>query len=174
MKYIKQYAAFMIGLVIIDQLVKIIIYNFFFIKNIDILDNIIRFHPKFNTNLSWGGNYISLFSNMSFAVIANVIVIALFISGYAYYRSKNSSAGFVGNLIYIFGLAGAVCSFVDKIIWGGSLDFIQIPHLFTFDLKDCYLTVAECLFLFVGIKHSNEISFTDYIKWCLSRIKPMK
>lgn len=36
---------------------------------------------------------------------------------------------------------------IDKLFWGGSLDFLQIPTLFIFDLKDCYLTVAEVIFV---------------------------
>ena len=51
----------------------------------------------------------------------------------------------------ICGISGCLCSLIDKLFWGGSLDFLQIPTLFIFDLKDCYLTVAEVIFVAIGI-----------------------
>ncbi len=169
MKYVKQSLMILFGLVAIDQIVKIIIHYFFFYSETDILGNIIRFRPIHSTNLSWGGNYISLFSNMGVVVAINLLVIALFISGYSFYRSKKPISSIPANMTYVVGLAGSICSLVDKVIWGGSLDFIQIPFLFTFDIKDCYLTIAQCLFIYIGIKHHKEISVTEYIKWCFKK-----
>ena len=66
-------------------------------------------------------------------------------------------------VIMICGIAGSLCSLIDKLFWGGSLDFLQIPTLFIFDLKDCYLTVAEVIFVVIGILHSKEISVKEYL-----------
>ena len=38
--------------------------------------------------------------------------------------------------------AGAVCSLIDKIFYGGSLDFIGIIPLFIADIKDIYICIA--------------------------------
>lgn len=73
------------------------------------------------------------------------------------------------NILYIFGMAGAFCSLIDKIFWGGSLDFLQIGQLFICDLKDCYLTVTECYILVIGIRHEKEISFKEYIDYFLKK-----
>ena len=59
---------------------------------------------------------------------------------------------------------------IDKLFWGGSLDFLQIPTLFIFDLKDCYLTVAEVIFVVIGILHSREISVKEYLHFCCMNI----
>ena len=169
MKYLKRYLGSILCLVLIDQLVKVIIYFFYFDYERDIIGNIVRFRPIQNTSLSWAGNFINIFSNMSIVVSINILVIALFISGYSFYRSKRNTPSMAANLIYIFGLAASLCSLVDKVFWGGSIDFIQIPVFFTFDLKDCYITVSACLFLVLGLRYQKEISTKDYLKWCFKK-----
>jgi signal peptidase II len=49
--------------------------------------------------------------------------------------------------IFTFLFAGEFCSLIDKIFWGGSLDYVLLEHFFIFDLKDVYLTVFEILFI---------------------------
>ncbi len=68
------------------------------------------------------------------------------------------------------GLAGTICSLIDKLFWGGSLDFAD-TKLFIFDLKDCYLTVAEIIFVVIGILHNREISMKEYIYFCYRQFK---
>lgn len=167
MKYLKPYLFPVSGFIVLDQFLKIIIYCFFFDIQTEILGNMVRFRPVFNTNLSWGGNYIPILSEMVIVVFLNILIIVLFLSGYAFYRSKKPEFNACIDIIYVIGLAGSFCSLVDKIIWGGSLDYIQIVGLFTFDLKDCYLTIAQCLFVLIGIRYHNKISVKEYIKWCI-------
>lgn len=169
MKYIKQHLWPISGLMVFDQAVKVVIYYFFFNIHTEILGNMVRFRPVFNTNLSWGGNFSVILSDMIVVVLLNMLIIALFLSGYAFYRSKRRKSSAWVDLIYITGLAGSLCSLIDKVIWGGSLDFIQLPALFTFDVKECYLTIAQCLFVCIGLKHHKEISVTEYVKWCVRR-----
>lgn len=72
-------------------------------------------------------------------------------------------------IIMICGISGCLCSLIDKLFWGGSLDFLQIPTLFIFDLKDCYLTVAEVIFVAIGILNSKEISVKEYLHFCCNK-----
>ena len=72
-------------------------------------------------------------------------------------------------MIMICGISGCLCSLIDKLFWGGSLDFLQIPTLFIFDLKDCYLTVAEVIFVAIGILNSKEISVKEYLHFCCNK-----
>ena len=74
-----------------------------------------------------------------------------------------------GKMIMICGISGCLCSLIDKVFWGGSLDFLQIPTLFIFDLKDCYLTVAEVIFVVIGILNSKEISVKEYLHFCCNK-----
>ena len=70
-------------------------------------------------------------------------MILLYITAYNYYRSKVDDANILFTVLFITGLAGSICSLVDKIFWGGSLDYIQLYNLFIFDLKDCYSLVHK-------------------------------
>lgn len=89
-----------------------------------------------------------------------------------FYKTKRTKTSFSVTLIMIFGLAECLCSLIDKLFWGGSLDFLQIPNHFIFDLKDCYLTVAEVLFVIVGILHSKEISVKEYLQFYYKKLRP--
>ena len=171
MRYVKQFIGRIILLVVLDQVVKLIISKWFMNKDFNIIGNIISFHPKQNLNLTWGGNFIGILSNMWVAVFINTLVIVVLISGYSFYRSKKNNASMSVNILYIFGMAGAICSLIDKIFWGGSLDFIQIGQLFICDLKDCYLTIAECYFLVIGLNHEKEISGKEFINYCFKKKK---
>lgn len=137
----------------------------------DIIVGILRFSPILNTNLSWGGNFVNSLSSQLVTVLLNMLVLFVFLSGYLLYRAKRVEVSFSVITIMIFGLAGCLCSLVDKLFWGGSLDFLQIPSFFTFDLKDCYLTVAEVLFVIVGISYNKEISVKEYLNFCCNKFK---
>ncbi len=173
MKNIKPLLPFIIVLCIVEQFIKVMIYYICYDADVDIIGNLLRFRPIQNTNYSFGGNYIDVFSHLGVAVVINILVILLLVSGYNFYISRKHTIGKGVRFIIVFGLAGAVCSLIDKVIWGGSIDYIQLPGLFTFDLKDCYLTVAEVLFLIIALKHSREISVGAYGRWCVDRIKQM-
>lgn len=168
MKYLKKYII-PIGLcIILDQIVKIIIYHYFFNLDMDIVGNIIRFNPTINHNLSWGGNFIALFRNFGFLIFINLLLVLLITSCFSFYRYKKSNTSMYVILLYIFALSGCFCSLIDKVIWKGSLDFIQFSGLFIFDIKDVYLSIFQILFVFIGIKNSKEISTVEYLKWCIN------
>ncbi|MHB1154804.1 MAG: signal peptidase II [Eubacteriales bacterium] len=66
---------------------------------------------------------------------------------YLWIQKKNLLDGML-----TFFVAGFLCSFVDVMYWGGSLDYIQLFDWFTFDIKDCYLTFGLIyLILYTGI-----------------------
>lgn len=169
MKNFKPFIKPIIYLAAVDQLIKIIISTTFMQNEFNMIDQCLRFKPTLNTDLSWAGNYIEIFSNPIITVLANVLVIFLFLTGYMLYKTKRETTSAPVNIIMICGLAGCFCSLIDKLFWGGSLDFLQIPGLFIFDLKDCYLTIAEVLFVIIGIPHSKEISIKEYVQFCYQK-----
>lgn len=169
MKYLKQYGLWIAALIAIDQLVKLLIHTFCFDESFTILEELLRFRPIVNTNLSWGGNFFAVLRSPILINIINILAILLILAGYSYYRSRVATAGRWVNLVYITGLAGCLCSLIDKLFWGGSLDFVQIPGFFTFDLKDCYLTAAEIIFVVLCIKHQKEIRARDFLRYCFKR-----
>lgn len=168
MKYLKRYIVPISSCIILDQLVKIIIYNHFFHEEFDVIGNIIRFRPVINVNLSWGGNYFAILRHFEFVIIVNVFAIILFLAGFLFYRYKRAKTTFIIELIFTLGISGCICSLIDKVIWKGSLDFVQIPGFFTFDIKDTYISIFEVIFIFLVIKYRNEISTREFFRWLLS------
>lgn len=59
----------------------------------------------------------------------------------------------------IFIISGAICSCIDVIFWGGSIDYIELFHWFIFDLKDFYITISSVLMVLYVM-----FFIRDYIK----------
>ena len=156
-------------LVLIDQMVKIVISKVFMKYEFDIIAKVLRFNPELNTRLSYAGNFFELLSSPFVTILLNVFVLFLFLSGYMLYQAKRAHTSFWVKMIMICGISGCLCSLIDKVFWGGSLDFLQIPTLFIFDLKDCSLTVAEVIFVVIGILNSKEISVKEYLHFCCNK-----
>ena len=49
--------------------------------------------------------------------------------------------------VLFFIVAGALCSLIDKVFYGGSLDFIGISNLFIADIKDIYINLGLLFFI---------------------------
>lgn len=137
----------------------------------DIIVGVLRFNPVLNTRLSYAGNFIDILSSPFITISLNILVLFVFLSGYLLYKTKRTHTSFQVKLIMVFGATGCLCSLIDKVFWGGSLDFLQIPNFFIFDLKDCYLTVAEVIFVIIGFLHSKEISVKEYLQFCCKKFK---
>lgn len=170
MRYLKEQALRIIALVVIDQAIKIVIYKCFFALRLNIIGDLVIFYPKQNTKMSWGGHFIEILSDKGVTVAINLLILLIFMTAYNYYRTKKPAGSLGVKLIYVFGLAAVVCSLIDKVCWNGSLDYIALKGLFIFDLKDCYITVAEVLFVFIAIKYNAEFSIRDYLKWCIKKL----
>lgn len=133
-------------LMLIDQGIKLIINQFFFNKNFDIIHNYLSFNPIINTDGSWINARFNFGINFDFLIIVNFLALFIFIECYRYYlytRHKD----FFSDICFIFITSGALCSLIDKLFYGGSLDFIGISNLFIADIKDIYINLA--IFFFV-------------------------
>ena len=64
------------------------------------------------------------------------------------FRSKYKNIkNFWTDLCFIFIFSGALCSLIDKLFYGGSLDFIGISDLFIADFKDIYINLGLLFFI---------------------------
>lgn len=90
----KPYMIPVASLLLVDQVIKIIISSAFMQYDFDVINNFIRFNPQINTDLSWAGNYINIFSNLLVTVLLNVLAIFVFLSGYLLYRAKKKQTRF--------------------------------------------------------------------------------
>ncbi|EGT3617600.1 signal peptidase II [Clostridium perfringens] len=143
-------------LMILDQGVKFIIYKWFFNTHFDIIDNFLSFQPIINTDGSWLNVRFGAGISFGFLIVLNLIALFIFFECYRYYV-HNGHKDFNSDMCIVFIMAGALCSLIDKVFYGGSLDFIGISNLFIADFKDIYINLAILFFVLC-------IYFNDYWK----------
>lgn len=147
---------FILGfLVVIDQTIKVIIYNNFF-DNV-IKNPLIGFRPNFNEDIS--PLNVLLRINIPVYVYIIIGVICSIIGIYIYlYMKKNSLTNIYMEIFYILLLAGIIDSVLDKILWGTSLDYIELFSRFIIDLKDIYIVLGAISFSISMIKISRNMN----------------
>jgi signal peptidase II len=133
-------------LMLIDQGVKLVIKLFFFDKYFEIIPKFLSFDPIINTDGSWLNARFGLGVGFTALIIFNVVSLILFIEIYRYYLSKGNK-DFWSDMSFLFIMSGALCSLIDKIFYGGSLDFIGISNLFIADIKDMYINLGILFFI---------------------------
>lgn len=154
-------------LMVIDQGIKLIIKQFFFNDFYEIIKGFLYFDPIINTKGSWLNARFNFGVGFIPLIVINAIALFLFLELYRYYLSKNSKNFWVDSA-FIFIIAGALCSLIDKVFYGGSLDFIGISNLFIADLKDIYINMGLLFFIMfiykIGYFKEDDTSFKDDIK----------
>lgn len=143
-------------LMIIDHGIKIVIKLFFFNYYFSIFNGFLSFNPIINTDGSWLNARFGTSVSFPILIMLNIIALIIFVELYRYYRSKGNKNIF-SDLTMIFIVAGALCSLVDKIFYGGSLDFIGISNLFIADFKDMYINIG-ILFLIILLYNNGFFS----------------
>ena len=152
----KQIFIYFFILMIIDQGIKIVIKLFFFNSYFDIFNGFLSFNPIINTDGSWLNARFGTSVSFPILITLNIIALVIFIELYRYYKSKGHKNIF-SDLAMIFIVAGALCSLIDKIFYGGSLDFIGISNLFIADFKDMYINIG-ILFLIILLYNNGFFS----------------
>lgn len=145
----------------LEQGLKVVINNYSLLVTTPILRPWLYFSPMFNRDYSWINSMLKLNLGRWFHII---LVAGLLIFVYLFYRFIQYSlkTDRLINTTFAFLFAGAICSLIDKVFWNGSLDYIQVRGMFTFDLKDAYINVFIGLFVLMvvtnhrGIRQVNE------------------
>lgn len=155
-------------LMIIDQGIKIIIKFFFFDNYFEIIPKFLSFDPIINTEGSWLNARFGVGVGFPLLIIINALALILFLELYRYYIHKGNK-DFWADLCFIFIFSGALCSLIDKVFYGGSLDFIGISDLFIADIKDIYINIGILFFIMTIYKKgylndTEETSFKDDMK----------
>ena len=134
----------LISLIILDQSVKCVVH-FFFMKQRYVL-KVIGFTPLLNKNqLSLFNHELSM-NRMKLLIIINILAIAVVIAlPYILKRKKECHKSL--NLLCLLLLAGSICSLIDKLVYGGSIDYILFYN-HVYDIKDLYLFGAVIPMLF--------------------------
>lgn len=148
-----------------DQGIKILIKLLWFNQDFPIINGMLYFRPIINTDGSWLNARFGTSVNFPILITLNIFAIFIFIEVYRYYLHK-SNKDFWADMCFIFVSCGAICSLIDKIFYGGSLDFIGVSNLFIADIKDLYINLGILFFALTmfnnGYLSSNEdTSFKD-------------
>jgi len=144
---------------LIDQLIKIIIKLFYFNNNFTIVQDMLSFSPIINTEGSWLNARFNTSISFTFLIVINALALLLLYELFKYSLSKNYKS-FWCDIAFIFLFAGALCSLIDKVFYGGSLDFIGICNLFVADIKDIYINIGLYSFI-IYTYHSGYLTSED-------------
>lgn len=167
----KQFIGFTTLLIFIEQWIKLIINKSYLSANYPILEPYLYFKPMFNRDYSWINSLFQLGMDKWLHIVLVTIIMVLIVLVYNYLTFKELNTKLVSTS-FAFLLAGGICSFVDKVFWDGSLDYIYLRNYFTFDLKDLYidifigLIIAMFVFDYKGFRKSDDDGFVkDFINY---------
>ena len=146
-------------LIIVDMLIKAIVTGFFMGKRKLFFGGLFGFFPHINKEqmginheLAKIGMHISNGANIILNILLIIVVGGLLIR---LNRKKIYGREFaIGSCI---GMAACICSLLDKIIWGGSPDYMYIINAFIIDLKDIYMFagVIMCFSIYLRTELKN-------------------
>lgn len=114
------------ALVIVDQIIKIIMYN----SKIQIINSI-----------GWGIgvlNNTKSGDNLAYILILIIAVIALV----RYIKSNNSYIKMDSRIILSFSIAGAISNAIDRVWNGGTINYINIPNFSALNLAYVYFIIT--------------------------------
>ena len=137
-----------ICLVLADQVIKLIIANFFIDTKFYLIEPILGFRPVFNAQYSYFNSILKL--NLGLLPHAILLIFAqiIILLCYRYYRFLQHSSKSLIDISFIFGQSALICVFCGFFFWkAGILDFIYL-YFWTVDLKDIYINVFAILFFF--------------------------
>lgn len=146
-------------LVLLEQAIKLVIdLNQW--TTLTLIPNIVSFDPVVNRHLSFFHSILKITPSRGFRLVFLFILIVLFALIYDYIHIK----GIMNRIIcimFVFVFAGFICSFIDTLVWNGSLDYIRLHGLFVFDLKDIYITIPEVSLYTSAVIYRRQIKTLD-------------
>ncbi|MBR1822894.1 MAG: signal peptidase II [Ruminococcus sp.] len=145
-------------IVSLDMAVKLIVTRFFMGTKLLLFGGIIGFKPHINRE-QMGINMELSRLGMSISNEANIVVnILILITVGALlwrlnYKRIYGKPFAVGSAI---GIASCICSLYDKIIWGGSPDYIYLLNKYIIDLKDIGLVTGSLICVITFFKTERD------------------
>lgn len=151
---IRTIALWTIGLVVIEQIIKLIISGYYRDIHFDIIPSLLEFKPTLNNKSFYWLGLMNIDVGRWARLTTGIICLGMLCLFYLYMRRilKKEKWMDVG---FIFGFAGILCSSCDNIFFGGSWDYIYLKPLFVFDLKDVYLNCFVFLLLIGCVKNQK-------------------
>lgn len=167
-------------LVLLDQSIKLLIKQYLYTTNFNIIGEIVQFKPKLHEKYSWINSLFDVGIGSTAHILLVLIITILLCIGYRFLRSMYQ----LHKLVYVSlltAISASICSFIDKVFWGGSLDYILLKDLFIFDLKDIYITLFQILcicFLVINYRECKSISnkkiYSDFKQYIKSEVEAIR
>jgi signal peptidase II len=146
-------------------------------KSYKILFGFVRFEPMINSKYSWINSMLDLGIGKTMHVILGILALMVILLVYSFIGKMYSKTKLT-DFLFMCLISAAICSLIDKLFWGGSLDYIQFKGLFTFDLKDVYVTTFEVLLISMLVFNYKKIwsieekqIFNDFKKYISMLVK---
>jgi signal peptidase II len=135
-----------IFIILFDQITKFLVEKYLYFKQISIIDNVLLFTYLQNRGGAWG-----IFNDIPllFIVLIPIIVIGLFL--YAM-RSKNKIEVVSVSMI----IGGALGNYIDRLIRGYVVDFIDFRVWPVFNVADIFVVVGGLLLILSAILIKND------------------
>jgi hypothetical protein len=136
-------------LVFIDQIIKIVINNYFLDTGFVIIPPVFEFRPVFNAKGPYfTAHLLKLNIDLNIVCVFYAVVLCLIIILHNKIRKAKNNTVFL-DFMFILAIAAHVCALAGFMFWKkGCLDYIYLKPLFVFDLKDLYIDCFICLFGF--------------------------
>ena len=166
-------------LITIDQLIKIVIYNYFLETSFVIIPSLFEFSPLFNGIHSYANVLLNDYFNIDLGLWIHVIFFLIYqgfiLLFYDFLRSKLRKDSMILDLAIVFQISSMICALIGNLIWEkGTLDYIYLKPLFVFDLKDlfnsCFVVMIP-LTLLIHRKQFDSIKMVDLIMHPIKRLK---
>jgi len=163
---------FTAALIALEQGIKLIINSSYLQSNTPILPPWLYFNPMFNRDYSWFNSMLQLGVGRLMHIVITALILSLIFVVYKFLNRRTKTSRLT-DAAFGFIFAGAICSFIDKVFWNGSLDYILVEGFFTFDLKDVYINTFNGLLVLMlvidhrGIRTSDDSQvLKDFLKFC--------
>ena len=141
----KHLIIYVLILTLIDQLIKIFIFNSFELRfQFHIIEGFLAFQPDKNIHLGWIPSMFDYMMPLYVSILWIVIGSPLIVIVYKFMKFTAGLLVFdkykkLPGVFLIFAISSSLCKMADDIFWGGSIDYILLFDWFVFDLKDVYI-----------------------------------
>ena len=103
------------------------------------------------------GIAFSLFNDSSLKLNMILSFLVFIICSYLFYqvffKPRDRENEFFKNIVFIFILSGGIGNFLDRLIYGYVIDFIDITfNPYVFNLADSYVTIGVLMYLIFSLK----------------------
>jgi signal peptidase II len=149
LNFVFLFSCFLVFLIIVDRITKT-----FFIKNPYYFKNLYLFklNLAINKNIAFS---LAIPQKIIFFLIFSILIFLFYL---LIKHCKKKEFTFIFSLSLI--IIGALSNFIDRIIYGGVIDFIDVSYFTILNLADIYITTGIILWI-IAEKQNSDANYTN-------------